>query len=419
MNIKLFDIVNGLSLAIDLVSPILMDHHHRVAFIAMQIGKEIGFNNKMINDLILAGMLHDSGALSLDESLDEFYYDFTNPHIHSEIGYQLIREYEPLIDAANIIRYHHVPWQNGQGVCFKDQNVPISSHILHIAERVGGLIDDHEEILSQQDMFCTLIKKNCEQIFAPELVKAFLSLSKRESFWFDLISPQITKHLYNFYYDQELTLKDKSIFEIAGMFYQIIDFRSRFTTFHSTGVAISAEILASLMGFDSDTCIKIKIAGWLHDLGKLSVPKEILEKPGKLSNFEFNIIKSHPYHTYHILNGIKGLGEIVFWAAFHHERPSGLGYPFRIKENEISIPSRIIAVTDVFTALTEDRPYRRGLPPETTLSILKNMKDEKALDGDCINILEKNYDAIDINRRKVQKEVAEKYQSMFINTKMI
>jgi len=95
----------------------------------------------------------------------------------------------------------------------------------------------------------------------------------------------------------------------------------------------------------------MEIAGYFHDLGKLRVPKEILEKPGKLSTEEFNIIKSHTYHTYRILSHIPNFETINWWASFHHERLNGSGYPFRINAFNFPLGSRIMAIADVFTLL--------------------------------------------------------------------
>ena len=129
----------------------------------------------------------------------------------------------------------------------------------------------------------------------------------------------------------------------------------------------------------------------MHDLGKLSVPEEILEKPGKLSPEEFRIIKKHTYYTYRILDVIPGFDEINRWASFHHEKLDGSGYPFRLHEENIPTGSRIMAVSDVFSALTEDRPYRMGLPRQRVVEILGQMSPG-GLDSQVVKNLVNNYD---------------------------
>ena len=96
------------------------------------------------------------------------------------------------------------------------------------------------------------------------------------------------------------------------------------------GVAAAARKLAELSGMNETDCKKMAIAGYLHDVGKLRVPNSILEKPGKLTDEEFNIIKEHTYYTRWILKDVDGFEKIANWAAFHHEKLNGKGYPFHL-----------------------------------------------------------------------------------------
>jgi HD-GYP domain-containing protein (c-di-GMP phosphodiesterase class II) len=155
----------------------------------------------------------------------------------------------------------------------------------------------------------------------------------------------------------------------------------------------------------------MEIAGYIHDIGKLSVPNEILEKNGKLDPAEFNVIRKHTYYTYAILRKIDALERIAAWAAFHHERIDGNGYPFHIEGKDIARLARIMAISDVFTALTEDRPYREGLDREKTMKILYSMADG-ALDRSIVELLDKNYDRVNDIRAKAQSEALEEYHSI-------
>jgi HD-GYP domain-containing protein (c-di-GMP phosphodiesterase class II) len=408
---NLFQIVSCLSKAIDLVSPTMVTHHHRVAFLSYTLSQKIGLAKEVQGNIILAGLLHDAGALALDERLNELYFDLKNPHRHSQIGYQLFTEYAPLSKVADMIKHHHVPWKNGNGATFKGQKVSQASHIIHLAERVAVLIDENEEILAQGLVLENLVLKNKGNLFNPEVADAFIELSAKESFWFDMIS-QTTEWTEPGKALNSETITEQELYTLAKIFNQIIDFRSRFTTTHSTGVAVCGEALAQTMGLKEKTTKKIRIAGHLHDLGKLAVPKKILEKPGKLTTDEFNIIKSHAYYTNTILKGLEGLEEITIWASYHHERLDGKGYPFHIKEERIPLPARIIAVADVFTALTEDRPYRSGMPSQKVLAILRDMTDKGALDLNCVTALADNYQKIDSIRTQAQKEAVKEYEAL-------
>ncbi len=396
----------------DLVSSAVVDHNHRVAYMAMEIGRQLGLSKEDILNIVYAGMLHDAGALSLSEELDEFYYDLNDPHQHAEVGFKLLREYKPLTSVSEIIRHHHVPWHGGEGRFFCEREVPYNSHVIHLAERICSLINEREEILGQRAMFDLLVSENKGGIFVPEIADAFLSLSHRESFWFEVTSRRIGEPLADFMAEQQATIDKDGIFSIAQLFYEIIDFRSRFTMNHSSGVAVVAEFLARAMGIEDDRVQDIKVAGYLHDLGKLVVPRKILEKPARLNDHEFNVIKGHSYETYNILKNLAGFDKIAIWAAFHHERLDGRGYPFHMAAAELPAEARIVAVADIFTALREDRPYRGGLARNQVMRILRRMTANGAIDGDCVSILEKSHDEIEANWMESQKKVSAKYRKI-------
>jgi len=151
------------------------------------------------------------------------------------------------------------------------------------------------------------------------------------------------------------------------------------------------------------------IAGYLHDLGKVTVDNSILEKPGKLNEDEFNIIRAHTYYTYHLLYAIPQFDTIKIWASYHHEKLNGTGYPFHIKEDNLPLGSRIVAVADVFTAITEDRPYRKGMDDEQAIRVLNSMVAEGALDGMVVQVLLDHFHEINTLRQHAQLEAAERY----------
>jgi HD-GYP domain-containing protein (c-di-GMP phosphodiesterase class II) len=156
----------------------------------------------------------------------------------------------------------------------------------------------------------------------------------------------------------------------------------------------------------------METAGNIHDLGKLSVPKSILEKPGKLTGAEFNVMRGHTYHGYRAFETLPELNVISEWAFLHHERLDGSGYPFHYKKDELSLGARIMCIADVFAALTEDRPYRDGMPPEKAFGILKKMADEGKQDADILSIMEPELEMINTKRAEAQEEARESYTYM-------
>ena len=143
--------------------------------------------------------------------------------------------------------------------------------------------------------------------------------------------------------------------------------RDPYTAGHQQRVASLACAIAEEMGLPADTVDGIRVAGTLHDIGKIAVPAEILTKPGKLSELEFGVVKSHAETSYEILKEIEfqwPVAEIVYQ---HHERCDGSGYPRGLKGDEILLEARILAVADVVEAMSSHRPYRPALELEAAL----------------------------------------------------
>ncbi|VDN47282.1 Metal dependent phosphohydrolase (fragment) [Petrocella atlantisensis] len=148
---------------------------------------------------------------------------------------------------------------------------------------------------------------------------------------------------------------------------------------HCKNVMIYAERLGRSLGYlDIE---KLKYAAYFHDIGKLNIPEEILSKPSKLTEEEYEIIKKHPQIGYEYLNGI-GVEEIQDTALYHHERMDGEGYPMGFYGDQIPVEARIVAIADVYDALTSDRPYREAMCHEDAIRLMKNDKgafDQKYL----------------------------------------
>jgi len=224
------------------------------------------------------------------------------------------------------------------------------------------------------------------------VVAAFNQIGRLESFWLDLTTKHTEDLLRNYKFTENIKLNYDELEHIAEIFAHIVDSKSKFTKEHSRRVSRIANALARKLKFSPLECEMIKVAGLLHDLGKLAIPDELLDKPDKLSDDEFEIMKRHTYFTNLILNKVRGLDIIAKWAAFHHERLDGSGYPFHTKGEIIPLGARILAVSDVFTALTEDRPYRKGYTKEVMHNILNKYASEGALDSGVVNIVTENID---------------------------
>ncbi|MCR5604443.1 MAG: HD domain-containing protein [Lachnospiraceae bacterium] len=161
--------------------------------------------------------------------------------------------------------------------------------------------------------------------------------------------------------------------EMIEAFAKTIDMKDKYTRGHSSRVAEYTAMLAREMSYDDDTVEKFYNIALLHDIGKIGVPPEVLNKPGKLTDKEFSIIKSHSALGYEVLKDISIMPELAVGAGEHHERPDGKGYPKGLKEDDISEVARIIAVADTFDAMYSDRPYRKRMNFDKAVSIIREV----------------------------------------------
>ncbi len=400
LKIKLIDMVLCFSRALDLLHPEISDHHLRVAYIASCLAEELGLTPAEKQDVLIGGALHDVGAISspvmtslFDHALAHYRLgDANSPddlHKHGEEGYILTRDFPPFAQAASAIRFHHANWDFGRGKEFAGEPIPLASHILHLADRIAVLPDANRNILEQAAEIRKTVGTDSGRQFSPEIVAAFDEISTRESFWLDIACQHKEPIIRSRFGDWEIGLDLETLEQLGKVFGRIIDYRSPFTATHSSGVAATGEALAQRLGIPFTERKLLRVAGYLHDIGKLTVPIEIIEKPGKLTSEEMLIVKQHSYHTHRILSMVPGLETVNIWASLHHERLDGKGYPFRPRE--IPLGSRIIAVADVFTAITEDRPYRKGMDRVQALNVLDQLVIDRAIDGDIVDALRADF----------------------------
>ncbi len=151
-----------------------------------------------------------------------------------------------------------------------------------------------------------------------------------------------------------------------------VDNKDRYTRKHSEDVMEYSLTIARELGLDDATLDTIAVAALLHDVGKIGVPDAILRKPGKLTDVEFTAIQQHPQMGAVMVGAVPGLEATLDAVRHHHERWDGCGYPAGLKEKETPLIARLMAVADAFSAMTTDRPYRRGMDRDKALSILED-----------------------------------------------
>ncbi len=413
LHINLYEMLLCISSAVDLISSELSNHHQQVAYLAYHIAKKMGLKKNVCRQLVMAGMVHDIGVLTTQERLLIIEQEPVTINSHAFRSAKLLEQTPVMSSVVETVRYHHVQWNNGQGQTFLNKNVPLTSHILYMADRVCAKFDKNKNPIEQVFDVIDAIANESGSRFMPDAVDALISLKKTEHVWLELLEDSPLDYINTKEMFDTKLLNIDELLDLTRMVSFIIDFRSHFTATHSAGVAAVARKLGELCGFSPNECKMLLIAGYLHDLGKLSIPNTVLEKPSSLNDQEYNIIRGHTFHTYRLLKTVNGLETINQWASFHHEKLNGKGYPFHLSNERIPLGARIMAVADIFTSLTEDRPYRESLGAEQVAGVLHQMVQNGSICIKVVDTLVENQNELRTVCFESQQQEALMYQNFF------
>ncbi len=392
--INLHEAIYSLSDALDLVGVTHIHHGKRVAYMAADCGKRLGWRKAQLDHLFQAAILHDSGVSKTAVHAKLAQLQWEEESEHCRLGAALMQSSPLLEHFAPVVLHHHTHWKD---LALHDlpEEVKLNANCIYLVDRVDiltlkYLVDETDILLGKEAIRNTIASKRGDW-FSPELVDAFLEVSRSEAFWFTLEVNNVNGYVSTWLAEtQPREMSFRELRSLVGVFSRIVDAKSVFTREHSDGVASLASHLGKLLNLSESSCEMLELAGLLHDLGKLRIPDELLDKPGRLSEAEEVIMRRHSFDTYNILKNITGLELVTQWAAQHHERVDGTGYPYHLGKGGLSIEARIIEVADVFQALAQRRPYRDSLPPEQILGILKGLAANGKLDASVVAEVEAN-----------------------------
>lgn len=249
----------------------------------------------------------------------------------------------------------------------------IAGEAIPLISRITCLAQTAEVYMSADGPLAALevVRERRGRWFDPGLCDVFLSIGPDDPLWIRMVDDTAAEVLRDLEPGGGIALADEEgLDRVAEAFAGVIDAKSPYTARHSVGVARYAEAIGREAGFDAVRLRSLRRAGLLHDIGKLGVSNRILDKPGKLTPEEFAEVRLHPLYTFQILSQIMPFAELAESAAAHHERLDGRGYHRGVGAESLAPEARILAVADVFDALTADRPYRGPLDPDLAFEIL-------------------------------------------------
>jgi putative nucleotidyltransferase with HDIG domain len=339
----------------------------------MRIAEEAGVSSEEKSSLYYALLLKDVGN---EEMIG----------LRCDRGASIVSKLGMGHTAAEAVRSLEEHWDGtGYPNHFRGKRIPLLARVCAVAQHLDVFSMGRNPAVAMETL-----EQWSGTWFDPHLVRAAVSLNRRGVLWTYCRADDghdVTRAaVLDLDPHQRQRLDDRQIDLICEAFADIVDSKSHFTFRHSMGVAETAHSIATQLRLPADRVRLVRRAALLHDVGKLSVANTILDKKSRLTESEWKVVERHPGLSRQILERIGPFKEIAIVAGEHHEKLDGTGYPNRLLSRDISLESRIVAVADVYSALSEDRPYRAGLERKQIFSILRALAPRK-LDGDCVDAL--------------------------------
>ncbi len=449
--VSLSEVLSALSYALDLTEGATPGHTMRTCLVGMRIAEEAGVDAAQRSALYYAILLKDAGCSSNAGRMAAMFGSddqFVKPRIKLVDWHQRVRL--AFVTAATVgrgksvaARLRHFVTIARAGDMTKDLIQIRCDRGASIAQQLGFPAETADAIRSLDEHWCGLgyarglagddipllarianlaqtveafhhrggqraalrvARQRSGSWFDPRLVR-IVQRWKHDDAWWALLRGDVTAAVVAAEpRDRHMEVDADGLDAVCRAFADIIDAKSPFTYNHSTRVADVARELAAACGLDPTEQRRIYRAGLLHDIGKLGVSNAVLDKNGPMTPEERVAMELHPLHTMEILQRVGVFKRFARTASLHHEKLDGSGYPYGVKGDALDLPSRILVVSDIYDALTSDRPYRAGMSHEKATEIMERERGAKLCDRalDALGSVKGKGDANPLSHRSVE-----------------
>ncbi len=387
MKIRMDELLNSIGGALDAVEGELLgaskNHGKRIACLSASMARYLRLDEDDVFAVAASALLHDNALTEYILSERPGPKQEVNLLSHCEFGERNIKLLPFKVKMDGYVLYHHERPDGKGPYGLTEEEIPLGAAIIAAADMVDA--ETHLQFLSEEKLQDLLesIQNRTGTMFTKQGAEALLRVLTQEML-LSLRDENIEETYKVQMPEWSVDLQDEAIMSLAQLVSQIIDYKSEFTRNHSVNIASIAWRMGRYYQLDEDQCYKLYLAASLHDLGKLWIPTEILEKPGKLTDEEFDTIKKHINYSYEMLSGITGFENIFNCAVNHHEKLDGSGYPLGLDASQLDSSARLMTCIDIYQAISEKRPYHPERDHSETIEIMNDMVLKGLIDGEIV-----------------------------------
>lgn len=390
-------LIRVLAQALDMVEMTLTgastNHGKRIAALCAAMGRHLGLNEDELSDLVSCALLHDNALTEYILLERENVSGSVTPGggaktgnvseklaTHCKIGQRNadILPFRGTIDG--FIRYHHERAGGLGPFGLSEGYYPLGAELIAAADTLDVAYHLQRVQAERLSELRETISDGIHRYYTGRAGAALLAVLD-DDMLAALRDDRIAETVCRAVPLWTMDTADPALVPIAELIARIIDYKSPFTRKHTQQIANRTWVMAGYYGYDREQKNQLYLAAALHDIGKLAIPSEVLEKPGTLTREEFDVIKSHIDHTRNMLRDAAGLELITEWAANHHEKLDGSGYPLKKDAAGLDFNSRLMACIDIYQAVSEERPYHPRRVHAETMPILNRMAERGGLDS--------------------------------------